>query len=230
MISIVLGSVLWWVCVQEDSRSAERTAMIESQIKARGVRDERVLKAMENVARHYYVPEGMRAHAYEDRPLPIGQGQTISQPYIVAAMTEMLDLQPEDRVLEVGTGSGYQAAILAEIAAQVYTIEIIAKLGEQAAEVLREQGYTNVHTKVGDGYLGWPEAAPFDAIIVTAAPDHIPQPLVEQLKVGGKMAIPVGPTFAEQKLVLLEKKMDGTLEKTTMMFVRFVPLTGVRNH
>ncbi len=212
----------------KDSREAERLAMIETQIVARGVRDEAVLEAMRKVKRHLFVPKAMRPYAYDDRPLPIGHSQTISQPYIVAAMTEFLELEATDVVLEIGTGSGYQAAVLAEIVAKVYTIEIVAPLAESAARVLANAGYDNVVTKAGNGYLGWKEHAPFDAIIVTAAPDHIPPPLIEQLKTGGKLIIPVGPRFDVQYLTLLEKKEDGSLSEKRVMAVRFVPLTGDR--
>jgi protein-L-isoaspartate(D-aspartate) O-methyltransferase len=197
--------------------------MVENQIKFRGVRDEAVIRAMLKVPRHKFVPPASQREAYGDYPLPIGHGQTISQPYIVAAMTELLQLTPEDRVLEIGTGSGYHAAVIAEIAAEVFTIEIVEPLGISAAERLRELGYDNVHVKVGDGYLGWPEHAPFDAIIVTCAPENVPAPLVEQLKPGGRMCIPVGP-MGEQELYLLTRRPDGTLETRSVFPVRFVPL------
>jgi len=200
--------------------------MIESQIKARGVTDQVVLAAMEKVKRHLFVPEAMKPYAYEDRPLPIGHGQTISQPYIVATMTERLALSSNSVVLEIGTGSGYQAAVLAEIVQTVYTIEIVEALGLQAAKTLKEVGLQNVITKIGDGYMGWKEHAPFDAIIVTAAPRHIPQPLLDQLKPGGRMIIPVGPNHAVQYLTFLEKEPGGEINRKSIMPVRFVPLTG----
>lgn len=207
----------------DNSFDEKRKNMVEYQIKGRGVADDRVLDAMLKVQRHLFVPENLQNRAYEDEPLPIGQGQTISQPYIVAYMTEQIDLDESEKVLEIGTGSGYQAAILAEIARDVYTIEIVPELAARAAEVLRELNYTNVSVKTGDGYLGWPEVAPFDAIIVTAAPDHIPQPLVDQLKIGGRMIIPVGEF--NQDLVLLERTKTG-IEQKRKIPVRFVPMTG----
>lgn len=202
----------------------ERTKMVKWQIKARGVKDPRVLKAMQSVPRHLFIPEGLRQHSYEDTPVPIGSGQTISQPYIVAFMTELLDLDKDDTVLEVGTGSGYQAAVLAEIVKQVFTIEIKEELGLEAEERLKEMGYTNIDVRIGDGYNGLPDEAPFDAIIVTAAPTHIPQPLVDQLKPGGRMVIPVGPSYETQSLVLITKKEDGEILRETITLVRFVPL------
>ncbi len=200
-----------------------RQDMVRRQIAARGVRDASVLAAMRKVQRHLYVPEDKRALAYEDHPVGIGHGQTISQPYIVALMTELLELDGSERVLEIGTGSGYQAAILAEIAKEVYTIEIIEPLAKRAAQILKENGYENVHVRCGDGYQGWPEAAPFDAIIVTAAPDHIPQPLIDQLKVGGIMVIPVGVYY--QELLRIRKTAEGIV-KEDIIPVRFVPMTG----
>lgn len=197
--------------------------MVEHQIKLRGVEDEATIRAMQKTPRHLFVPESEREYAYNDYPLPIGYGQTISQPYIVAAMTELLRLKPTDKVLEVGTGSGYQAAVLAEIVDEVYSIEILKPLGEEAAERLKRLGYDNVTVKVGDGYLGWPEHAPFDAIIVTCAPQDVPKPLTEQMKVGGRMCIPVGEDGAQQ-LYLMTKKEDGTLKTEAVFPVRFVPL------
>jgi len=201
----------------------KRKNMVEYQIQARGVSDKRVLDAMSKVQRHLFVPENLQNRAYEDEPLPIGHGQTISQPYIVAYMTEQIDLDENEKVLEIGTGSGYQAAILGEIAKEVYTIEIVPELATRAAEVLKKLDYDNVSVRTGDGYLGWPEAAPFDAIIVTAAPDHVPQPLVDQLKVGGRMIIPVGEF--NQDLILLERTKKG-IEQKRKIPVRFVPMTG----
>ena len=211
----------------DDARYATmRERMVIETIQARGIRDERVLEAMRAVPRHLFVPEEERPQAYGDYPLPIGFGQTISQPYIVALMTELLDLKPGDRVLEVGTGSGYQAAVLASIpGVEVYSIEIIPELARSAEERLRELGY-KVTCKQGDGYYGWPEYAPFDAIIVTAAPDHIPPPLVEQLAVGGRMVIPVGPPGGYQVLWKLVKQPDGELKAYNYGGVAFVPLTG----
>jgi len=211
----------------DDARyAAMRERMVIETIQARGIRDERVLEAMRTVPRHLFVPEEERPQAYGDYPLPIGFGQTISQPYIVALMTELLDLKPGDRVLEVGTGSGYQAAVLASIpGVEVYSVEIIPELARSAEERLRELGY-KVTCKQGDGYYGWPEYAPFDAIIVTAAPDHIPPPLVEQLAVGGRMVIPVGPPGGYQVLWKLVKQPDGELKAYNYGGVAFVPLTG----
>jgi len=198
--------------------------MIQQQLMTRGINDNRVLGTMAKVPREEFIPPDSRAASYEDGPLPIGYGQTISQPYIVAFMTEQLRLKPSDRVLEIGTGSGYQAAILAGLVAEVYTIEIIEPLAKNAEATLDRLGYKNVHVKVGDGYKGWPEHAPFDAIIVTAAPDHVPQPLADQLKEGGRMIIPVGQRFA-QELYLLEKK-NARLQQSAVLPVRFVPMAG----
>ncbi len=198
--------------------------MVQQQLKARGINDGRVLAAMAKVPREEFVPSNSRAESYEDGPLQIGYGQTISQPYIVAFMTEQLQPKRNDRVLEVGTGSGYQAGILAELVAEVYTIEIIEPLAKNAEATLQRLGCKNVHIKVGDGYKGWPETAPFDAIIVTCAPDKVPQPLVDQLKDDGRMVIPVGDRFAQQ-LYLLEKK-NGQLKQSATLPVRFVPMTS----
>lgn len=205
---------------------AARKRMVERQLKGfgRDIRNPRVLEAMGQVPRHEFVPETDRADAYEDYPLPIGYGQTISQPYIVAYMTERLEPRPTDKVLEVGAGSGYQAAVLARLVAEVYTIEIVEPLAQRAAADLKRLGFDNVKVRAGDGYQGWPEAAPFDAVIVTCAPDHIPQPLVDQLKDGGRMIIPVG-TFGDQDLYLLEKR-GGEVRRKAVLAVRFVPMTG----
>lgn len=188
--------------------------------------DSQVMNAMSRVPRHLFIPKRYREDAYENIPLPIGHGQTISQPYIVALMTDLLELKQGDRVLEVGTGSGYQAAILAELTDRVYTIEIIEPLAKTASKVLEDLKYTNVQTRVGDGYYGWPEAAPFDAIVVTAAAGHIPPPLVRQLKPGGRMVIPVGSRFMVQQLVLIKKDSEGLISLWQIVPVRFVPLTG----
>lgn len=185
-----------------------------------------VLQAMAKVPRHAFVPKRERPFAYENRPLPIGYGQTISQPYIVAVMTELLKLQVHDKVLELGTGSGYQAAILAELADQVYSIEIINELGKRAASRLARLGYDNVQVKIGDGYYGWPEHAPYDAIVVTAAGSHIPPPLMKQLKIGGRMVIPVGSRFMTQQLLLVEKRHDDRIITRQILPVAFVPITG----
>src|SRR5437764_13028885 len=202
--------------------AAQRQRMVEQQLKPRGIKDERVFAAMAKVPREEFIPVDARAGAYEDGPLPIGYDQTISQPYIVAFMTEQLRPRPSDRVLEIGTGSGYQAAILAELAGEVYTIEIVEPLARSAEATLQRLGYRNVHVKVGDGYKGWPEYAPFDAVIVTCAPDKIPQLLTDQLKESGRMVIPVGDRFS-QELYLLEKK-NGQLKESVTLPVRFVPM------
>jgi protein-L-isoaspartate(D-aspartate) O-methyltransferase len=185
-----------------------------------------VIAAMEKVERHRFVPIGLTSLAYLNRPLPIGYGQTISQPYIVALMTDLMRLKAGDKVLEIGTGSGYQAAILSEIVNSVYSIEIIEPLGKQAGERLQDLGYRNVKTRVGDGYYGWPEAAPFDAIMVTAAASHVPPPLIKQLKPGGRMVIPLGTQFMTQSLMLVEKQPDGSVTSRQILPVAFVPLTG----
>ncbi|HEX7260950.1 MAG TPA: protein-L-isoaspartate(D-aspartate) O-methyltransferase [Luteolibacter sp.] len=203
----------------------QRAAMVATQIEERGVTDARVLSAMRKVSRHHFVPPDMKNRAYADSPLPIGHGQTISQPFIVAFMTAALNLKGHEKVLEIGTGSGYQAAVFAELVKEVYSIEIVKPLGEQAAKTLTDAGYQNVRTRIGDGYRGWPEAAPFDAIMVTCAPDDIPQPLIDQLAEGGRMIIPVGGKDAPQELVLLTKKA-GRVERVKVLPVRFVPMTG----
>ncbi len=203
-----------------------RDAMVTSTIESRGVTDPDVLKAMRNVPRHLFVPREMRGKAYTDQPLPIGYGQTISQPYIVAYMTEILELEPGDKVLEVGTGSGYQAAVLAEITDEVYTIEIIEELAESAGKRLHDIGYDEVQVKNADGYFGWEEYAPFDAIIVTAAAGHVPPPLVKQLAPGGSIIIPIGGVYQVQQLTLLQKNEAGEIRTKQLMAVRFVPFTG----
>jgi protein-L-isoaspartate(D-aspartate) O-methyltransferase len=201
----------------------DREEMVATQIASRDVRDPRTLAAMRKVARHLFVPPALAGQAYEDHPLPIGHGQTISQPYIVAFMTEALGLRGGETVLEVGTGSGYQAAVLGEIAARVYTIEIVAPLAEEAASLLKRLGYANVEVRAGDGYLGWPEAAPFDAIMVTAAAPRIPEPLKQQLKDGGRLILPVGDEW--QELVVVTRRGDR-FEERRVLPVRFVPMTG----
>lgn len=206
-----------------DKYAELRLRMVESQIARRGVADSVVLAALRQVPRHQFVPEKYRGAAYADEPLPIGEGQTISQPYIVAYMTEALELQPHDRVLEIGTGSGYQAAVLAEIVDSVFTIEIVQPLAERAESTLTSLGYANIFVRAGDGYRGWPEHAPFDAVIVTAAPDHVPQPLIDQLAPGGRMVIPVGEFH--QELLVIRRTDQGVITDTTLA-VRFVPMTG----
>lgn len=207
----------------DDSRRAERERMIETQIATRGVNDVRVLRALRDVPRHEFVPEEHREHAYQDWPLPIGFRQTISQPYIVALMSQVLELRGDETVLEIGTGSGYQSAVLARLAKEVYTIEIVPELGERAKRDLARLGFGSVHVRVGDGYQGWPEHAPFDAIIVTAAPGHVPQPLIDQLAVGGRMVLPVGRS--SQELLLIRRTPQG-IEREKLIDVRFVPMTG----
>jgi protein-L-isoaspartate(D-aspartate) O-methyltransferase len=204
--------------------AAERQRMVQQQLMPRGIKDGRVLAAMAKVPREEFIPPDSHAASYADGPLPIGYGQTISQPYIVAFMTEELRSKPSDRVLEIGTGSGYQAAILAELVKEVYSVEIVEQLAKNAEATLQRLGYKNVQVKVGDGYKGWPEAAPFDAIIVTCAPDRVPKPLTDQLKDGGRMIIPVGGRFA-QELYLLEKR-NGQLKESAVLPVRFVPMVG----
>lgn len=207
----------------EDLFRLKRESMVETQIVARGVKDVRVLAAMRKVPRHLFVPSSEVEHAYIDAPLPIGNGQTISQPYIVALMTELLQLKGDEKVLEIGTGSGYQAAILAELCKEVYTIEIIEDLAKRAATTLITLGYKNIKVKIGDGYQGWKEYAPFDGVIVTAAPDEVPPPLIEQLKEGGRLVIPLGEYF--QELYLITKE-NGKIKKKSIIPVRFVPMTG----
>jgi protein-L-isoaspartate(D-aspartate) O-methyltransferase len=222
---LLLFSPLASSAQQEDAKADKMTErrlrMVDTQIRSRGVKDPRVLRALETVARHEFVPKGSVNQAYDDHPLFIGHGQTISQPYIVALMTEILELEQGDRVLEIGTGSGYQAAVLCELVDEVYSIEIVEGLGKAAAKRLKSLGYDNVEVRIGDGYLGWPDKAPFDAVIVTAAPEEIPRALIEQLAEGGRMVLPVGVGI--QELVLLEKK-NGKVEQRHVTSVRFVPM------
>lgn len=238
-LSLGNGASLWLLvlagcCVLREIRAGEsdftaaRERMVRQQLAAsdRGITNARVLAVMNLVPRHEFVPAPVRAQAYGDYPLPIGYDQTISQPFIVAFMTEKLEPMPSDKVLEIGTGSGYQAAVLSGMVSNVYTIEIVEPLARRAEADLKRLGYTNVQVRAGDGYKGWPEAAPFDAIIVTCAPDHVPQPLVDQLKEGGRMIIPVGPAGI-QELYLLRKRGDK-VEKHAVLPVRFVPMTGRR--
>lgn len=230
---IVALVIAGWICASSCSiseaqqspqdRGAERRRMVDEQLRGRDIRDPRVLEAMLAVPRHLFIPEPERKYAYGDFPLPIGHGQTISQPYIVAFMTQELAVEPAHRVLEIGTGSGYQAAVLGELAKQVYTIEIVAPLAERARQTLDSLGYRNIHVRTGNGYLGWPEHEPYDRIMVTAAPDEVPPALIQQLKIGGLMAIPVG-TVA-QELRILRRTPAGMATLRTLP-VRFVPMTG----
>ncbi len=199
----------------------ERELMVKEQIEARGIKDARLLTAMRKVKRHLFVPPAYRHRSYEDSPLPIGEGQTISQPYIVGLMTALLELKEDDRVLEIGTGSGYQAAILGELVKEVYTIEILEPLATRSKELLQELGYNNIKVKQGDGFLGWPEYAPFEAIIVTCAPEEVPAPLLEQLAEGGRLVIPVGDQWQELKLI---RKKEGKITTENIIPVRFVPM------
>lgn len=207
---------------QDDKYESARNRMVATQIESRGIKNKAVLDAMKKVPRHLFVPREYEREAYGDYPLPIGYGQTISQPYIVAYMTEVVKPSPKKKALEIGTGSGYQAAVLAEIVDRVYTVEIVPELAKESSERLKKLGYSNIICKFGDGYKGWPEYAPFDIIIVTAAAEQIPQPLIDQLAEGGRLVIPVGPASAVQELILVEKK-NGKAEKRTLTFVRFVP-------
>ncbi len=214
---------------EEDETMAQRRAdMVRSQIARRGIKSQQVLDALTRVPRHRFVPEGYQRRAYDDSPLPIGHGQTISQPYIVALMTEVLQVEPDDRVLEIGAGSGYQAAILAELVREVVTIEIVEPLARSVATLFEELGYRNITALFGDGYFGWEQGAPYDAIIVTAAATHIPPPLIAQLKPGGRMVIPVGDSAWTQNLLLVKKDEQGEIRTENLMPVRFVPLTGER--
>ncbi len=228
LLYLIVSSAFGVSCKAEDADPSrfvkQREAMVRVQIESRGITEPATLDALRKVERHKFVPPKYQNKAYEDHPLPIGENQTISQPYIVALMTQVLDLKKNEKVLEIGTGSGYQAAVLAEICNHVYTIEIIDTLGQRAQKLLADLGYKNINVKIGDGYKGWEEHSPFDAIIVTCAPTHIPEPLKKQLAEGGKMVIPVGKTFA-QELVLLTKK-NGKIRRESIIPVRFVPMLG----
>jgi protein-L-isoaspartate(D-aspartate) O-methyltransferase len=214
---------------EQDAWANARERLVKEQIAARGIRDQRVTGALRSVPRHLFVPATERARAYQDSPLPIGDGQTISQPYIVALMTELVRPQPGDRALEVGTGSGYQAAVLSRLVSHVYTIEIIEGLAREARQRLERLGYANVTVRVGDGYAGWPDRAPFDIIMVTAAPNEVPPPLLDQLKPGGRLVIPVGPVFDVQELLLIEKDPSGQTRTRRVAPVAFVPLRRGRS-
>jgi protein-L-isoaspartate(D-aspartate) O-methyltransferase len=219
----LLALVAGVAAAQPDEFADKRRRMVETQIRARDVREPRVLEAMARVPRHLFVPEEFRAQAYDDYPLPIGFDQTISQPYIVALMTSLLELKGGEKVLEIGTGSGYQAAVLSRIAGRVYTIEILPGLAERARQELAALGYDNVESRVGDGWAGWPENAPYDGILVTAAPPRVPEPLLQQLKVGGRLVIPVGSFFQD---LLVYTRTEKGFEKRNVIPVRFVPMTG----
>lgn len=222
-VATLIVLFLWlYPVMQEQDHTKRREEMVKAQIEKRGIKDAATLAAMRKIPRHLFVPANIIDDAYDDRPLPIGYGQTISQPYIVAYMTEIVKLKPDHRVLEIGTGSGYQAAVLSAIVKEVYTIEIIDTLSRQARNLLGKLNYKNITVKSGDGYYGWKEKSPFDAIVVTAAAEHIPPPLIEQLKEGGRMIIPVGSPFMVQQLMLVEKK-GGKVRTSSMMPVRFVP-------
>jgi len=215
-----------WPHPRFSEREEERKRMVETALMREGITDTATLEAMRNVPRHVFVPEAQRTRAYLNIPLPIGMGQTISQPFIVGYMTQMLKLSPGDRVLEIGTGSGYQAAVLAEITPEVYSIEIIRELGQKARQRLKELGYQTIRTKIADGYYGWEEYAPFDAVIVTAAAGHLPPPLVKQLKPGGRIVIPIGSPYHTQTLMNVVKTQDGNIHTERKLPVRFVPMTG----
>jgi protein-L-isoaspartate(D-aspartate) O-methyltransferase len=230
LVILALAGGWSWGCGEGPAADHEahwaqlRDEMVTTQIASRGVRDAVVLAALRKVPRHLFVPPEMRAEAYSDRPLPIGEGQTISQPYIVGLMTELLEVKPGDRVLEIGTGSGYQAAVLDAMGCEVYTIEIRTQLAQEAAKRLASLGYTHVHVHTGDGYAGWPDAAPFAGIVVTAAPERIPQPLLNQLAIGGHMVIPVGAFY--QQLKVITRASENDFPERDVIPVRFVPMTG----
>ncbi len=221
-----LGLLLW----TGDSYQAPREAMVREQIEARGVRNPEVLRSMRTTPRHLFVPEGLRSLAYADQPLPIGSGQTISQPYIVAVMTELLQPAKTQKVLEIGTGSGYQAAVLSPLVERLFTVEIVPELAKRSSQLLARSGCVNVTVRQGDGYLGWPEEAPFDRIILTAAPDEIPKSLLDQLKPGGRLVAPVGRTLLGQDLVVVEKGLDGKTRERSIFPVRFVPMVRGRKN
>lgn len=224
--ALVFSQTDEWSPPNFSERQRDRNEMVEDQLVPRDINDRELLDAMREVPRHLLVPEGNRSRAYMDSPLPIGHGQTISQPYILAFMTQILDLDHGDKVLEIGTGSGYQAAVLSHITPNVYSIEIIEALGNRAKQDLEELGYSNINVKIGDGYYGWEEHAPFDAIIVTAASGHIPSPLVRQLKPGGTVVIPIGGPYQTQTLMKVTKSESGQIQTESLMAVRFVPMTG----
>ena len=231
----IVGRVLWMILATSAAHCSAQTPgeyetmrekMVEQQLKTRDITDPRVLRAMADVPRHQFVPEPARPSAYRDGPLPIGEEQTISQPYMVAIMTQCLELEGTEKVLEIGTGSGYQAAVLGELADKVYTIEIVEPLGKRADSTLMALGYENVHVKIGDGFHGWKEHAPYDRVMITCAVETVPEPLVRQLALGGKMVLPIGETRAHQKLKVLSKKPDGSLSEEYVLDCVFVPMTG----
>lgn len=224
--TFTLVDTLQWEQPRFSELREERHRMVKQSLEQNGITDTKTLNAMKNVPRHLFVPERYQEHAYLNRPLPIDQGQTISQPYIVAYMTQMMNVQTGEKVLEIGTGSGYQAAVLSELTPYIYTIEIVEELGRQAQSRFEELGYHTINTKIGDGYKGWPEHAPFDAIILTAAPEEIPDPLIEQLATGGVLVAPVGKRNTTQFLVKITKSEDGSIHKNRNLPVRFVPMTG----
>lgn len=227
VLVVGLAVALGWASAQtvsDQTWTTQRAQMVQRQMKDRGIKNPRVLAAMQKVPRHEFVPEEWRAQSYADHPLPIGEGQTISQPYVVAYMTEAIDPKPAQRVLEVGTGSGYQAAVLAELTGEVYSIELLPNLAATARQRLERLGYRNIHVKAGDGYKGWPDRAPFDAIVVTCGASEVPQPLFEQLKEGGRMVIPVGDVHRDQALRLIVKQPGAKREEKELLPVRFVPL------
>lgn len=225
-ISTLAGDTLEWERPRFSERQDERERLVQNGVINQGITDPDVIEAMLNVPRHRFVPDVQQGNAYQNNPLPIGYGQTISQPYIVALMAEMLEIEPGDNVLEIGTGSGYHAAVLSELTPHVYSIEIVEPLGQQAAELYQELGYHTIQTKTGDGYYGWEEHAPFDKIIVTAAAGHVPPPLIEQLSPGGIIAIPVGSPYQTQILMRVLKTVDGDVRTERILPVRFVPMTG----
>jgi protein-L-isoaspartate(D-aspartate) O-methyltransferase len=222
MVLSLLGMAA--VFLAQEPEQVRRSRMIREQIASRGIKNPEVLRVMGEIPRHLFVPANVREQAYEDRPVPIGHGQTISQPFIVGFMTELLDVQGRHRILEIGTGSGYQAAILSKLAREVFTMEIVPELAQSAEVLFRRLGYKNIFVRSGNGYLGWPEASPFDRIIVTAAPPEIPQVLIDQLKPGGRLLAPVGISPANQQIVMVEKTKDGKVVERAVLPVRFVPM------
>jgi len=220
LLGFPMGLLLW----AADPYQSQRERMVAEQIQARGIRNPAVLRAMRATPRHLFVPESLRPMAYQDTPLPIGQGQTISQPYIVALMTELIEPSGSHTVLEIGTGSGYQAAVLSPLVKHVFTIEIVPELARQSTELLQKLGYGNISVRLGDGYRGWPENSPFDRILLTAAPPEVPKALIDQLKPGGKLVAPVGRSALDQELIVIDKGADGKIRRRSVIPVRFVPM------